>query len=182
MNTAGPAGCTPAELLMNRTIATKITTRSNGPSVRATRTGATFSEIMAFSSGRAAMRDSSRPGGEHDLPGARAPPPAVDRPILASAGPRAQPRLSDDIGRNPCGRKGSGDVLRGDPGPSEMDAGSGRATLASVGGCDLLERAGRRRVDVPARQVAFGGLGHERVVGVADVGDRALGDLGQELV
>src|SRR4029450_3530988 len=56
MNTEGPAACTPAALLMNRTIATKITTRSNGPSVRATRTGATFSEIMAFWSARAAMR------------------------------------------------------------------------------------------------------------------------------
>ena len=43
----GPAACTPAALLMNRTIATKITTRSNGPSVLATRTGATFSEIIA---------------------------------------------------------------------------------------------------------------------------------------
>ena len=46
MNTDGPANCTPAALLMNNTIATKITTRSNGPSVLATRTGATFSEII----------------------------------------------------------------------------------------------------------------------------------------
>ena len=46
MNTDGPANCSPAALLMNSTIATKITTRSNGPSVLATRTGATFSEII----------------------------------------------------------------------------------------------------------------------------------------
>src|SRR5437867_12376018 len=44
---AGPADCTPAELLMNRTMATKMTTRSNGPSVLATRTGAICSETMA---------------------------------------------------------------------------------------------------------------------------------------
>src|SRR5580765_3762344 len=46
MKTDGPANCTPAALLMNRTIATKITTRSNGPRVRATSTGAIFSEII----------------------------------------------------------------------------------------------------------------------------------------
>ena len=64
MNTDGPANWTPAELLMNRTIATKITTRSNGPSVRATRTGATFSEIMTFSSACVAISPSSDGGGE----------------------------------------------------------------------------------------------------------------------
>src|SRR5919109_3242556 len=47
MNTDGPANCTPAALLMNSTIATKITTRSKGPRVLATRTGAIFSEIIA---------------------------------------------------------------------------------------------------------------------------------------
>src|SRR5438093_3582463 len=62
MKTDGPANCTPAALLMNRTIATKITTRSNGPSVLATRAGATFSEIMADSSVRVAMRHPSRTG------------------------------------------------------------------------------------------------------------------------
>src|SRR5438067_4707987 len=46
----GPANCTPDELLMNRTIATKTTTRSNGPSVLATRAGATLSESMTCSS------------------------------------------------------------------------------------------------------------------------------------
>src|SRR5881409_2883917 len=55
MNIDGPAACVPAELMMNRTIATKTTTRSNGPSVLATRTGATFSEIIACSSVRLAM-------------------------------------------------------------------------------------------------------------------------------
>ncbi len=56
MNTDGPANCTPAALLMNRTIATKMTTRSNGPSVLATRTGATFSEIIWLSSAFDAIR------------------------------------------------------------------------------------------------------------------------------
>src|SRR5439155_16083557 len=65
MNTDGPAAWTPAELLMNRTIATKITTRSNGPSVLATRTGATFSEIIACSLVRLAIR--------HPLPRWRRP-------------------------------------------------------------------------------------------------------------
>src|SRR5205807_748508 len=36
--------------MMNRTIATNTTTRSNGPSVLATRAGATLSEIIAWSS------------------------------------------------------------------------------------------------------------------------------------
>src|SRR5438093_10437622 len=49
MNTDGPAACNPAELMMNSTIATKITTRSNGPSVLATRTDAIFSEIIRSS-------------------------------------------------------------------------------------------------------------------------------------
>src|SRR5207247_124105 len=48
-NTDGPAACNPAELMMNSTIATKITTRSNGPSVLATRTDAIFSEIIRSS-------------------------------------------------------------------------------------------------------------------------------------
>src|SRR5919109_4660568 len=55
MKTDGPANCTPAALLMNNTIATKITTRSNDPSVLATRTGATFSEIMRSWSVRLAI-------------------------------------------------------------------------------------------------------------------------------
>src|SRR5947207_125411 len=62
----GPAACTPAALLMNRTIATKITTRSNGPSVLATSTGATFSEIIACSLVRLAIRH---------------PPPEVEAPV-----------------------------------------------------------------------------------------------------
>ena len=56
MNTDGPANCKPAPLVMNSTIATKITTRSNGPSVRATSTGATFCEIIALSSACVAMQ------------------------------------------------------------------------------------------------------------------------------
>jgi hypothetical protein len=57
VKTDGPANCTPAELLMNSTIATKTTTRSNGPSVLETRTGAIFSEIIVSCwSACAAMR------------------------------------------------------------------------------------------------------------------------------
>ena len=66
MNMDGPAACVPAELMMNRTIATKITTRSNGPSVLATSTGATFSEIIACSLVRLAIRH---------------PPPEVEAPV-----------------------------------------------------------------------------------------------------
>src|SRR5262245_26204992 len=47
MNTDGPANCRPAALLMNRTTATKMTTRSNGPSVLATRAGAIRSESIS---------------------------------------------------------------------------------------------------------------------------------------
>src|SRR5207249_1037510 len=53
-NMAGPANWTPAELLMNRTMATKMTTKSNGPSVLDTRTGASCSETMARSGSRVA--------------------------------------------------------------------------------------------------------------------------------
>src|SRR5205809_1367719 len=80
-NTDGPAACTPAALLMNRTIATKITTRSNGPSVLATRTGATFSEIIACSSARVAI---GPPFSAEGARGAGGPPPAHDPVIVAS--------------------------------------------------------------------------------------------------
>ena len=65
MNTDGPANCRPAALLMNNTIATKITTRSKGPSVLATRTGATFSEIIC-SSAFSAIHPPSTHGGRSD--------------------------------------------------------------------------------------------------------------------
>src|SRR5213592_5027658 len=80
MNTDGPAAWTPAELLMNRTIATKTTTRSNGPSVLATRTGATFSEIIACSSARVAI---GPPFPTEGARGAGGPPPAHDPSIVA---------------------------------------------------------------------------------------------------
>src|SRR6266511_3816988 len=50
MNARGPANWKPAELTMNSTIPTKMTTRSNDVSVRARSTGATSSETMARSS------------------------------------------------------------------------------------------------------------------------------------
>src|SRR5215211_4887084 len=113
---------------MNKTIATKITTRSNGPSVRATRTGATFSEIMAFWSARAAMRHPSRPGCGH------APhQPSIDPSLHRPVGVR-NPDFRLIFGRKPLRPKGLGDVLGGNPGPGEADAGSGRAALGSIGG------------------------------------------------
>ena len=100
-NTDGPANWSPAALLMNRTIATKITTRSNGPRVRATRTGATFSEIMAFSSGRAAMLHPSRREGEHarNRCGRALTSRRWDNPCTGGSCPQA--RLSDEIQPKP---------------------------------------------------------------------------------
>src|SRR5213592_513526 len=81
MNMDGPAAWVPAELMMNKTIATKTTTRSNGPSVLATRTGATFSEIIACSSARVAI---GPPFSAEGARGAGGPPPAHDPVIVAS--------------------------------------------------------------------------------------------------
>src|SRR5947208_7652925 len=48
-NAADPANCTVDAFGMNRTIATKMTTRSKEFSTLATKVGATFSEIMSRS-------------------------------------------------------------------------------------------------------------------------------------
>src|SRR5258706_13121263 len=48
-NVAGPANCTVEAFGMNKTRATKITTRSNDVSTLPTRVGATFSEIISRS-------------------------------------------------------------------------------------------------------------------------------------
>src|SRR2546428_2006669 len=106
-NMAGPANCTPAELLMNRTMATKMTIRSNGPSVLATRTGARCSETMARSCCRVAcIPHPSLPWG------------------AASGGPSGTPRTPSDR-REFCSRPAA---MSSRPG-----AGSGRYPVEAPG-------------------------------------------------
>src|SRR5439155_16423592 len=158
MNTDGPAACTPAELLMNRTIATKITTRSNGPSVLATSTGATFSEIIACSLVRLAIR--------HPLPRRRRP----------SSG-RSPP--ADIANRCTGGRSCLAAWKRN---PATCLVRMGKRSRSPVPGRYLREPCVGLPVHLAAGEVLLPGFRHERVVRVADVRDGALRDLGDQLV
>src|SRR2546426_6371635 len=111
-NMAGPATCTPAELLMNRTMATKMTTRSNGPSVLATRTGAICSETMGRSACRVAcIPHPSLPWGAASGEPSGTPRTPSDRRNFALGQPRC-PADWARSGRDPVEAPG---VLREDP-------------------------------------------------------------------